>query len=610
MLFPRLFFVFVSFAIVTAKLDWDEIDVADTNVDKHGVLSSQTVFIDGKEVSAGYKDLIRSGAEDPRGSGAVYGQHLDQNGESMPEISVDSKGPRGGRNKSTIDVSHSPDFSSLLQVGDKIFMLTHFEFPNPGSTYLVELSQDNDTGILTVMGFEPIDWSRFGGLWAPCAGSVSPWGSHLGSEEGPPNAKEMLVESMEEWDALKTNGDDTTPRGTESMLRYFGKYPNELTAEYLNNFKPYNYGYPWEVKVKEDGSYTNVKHYSMGRTSIELPYVMPDKKTVYITDDGLNRVLTMFVAEKEEDLTCGRLYAAKATQKDGDGGGIFDIEWIELGESACDDDFAELAGKMSFDDIFEYQDAKNAIKKEDMCPYGFTVVNTDVDWECLKVKEGMEQFASRFETRRYAGMLGATTEWNKWEGITYSPRRRKLYTAMSFIAKGMEGSRSNGVKNDKFDIGGSNHIDLAYNDCGCVYVMDVDDMYWAEKMYPLICGVPITGDENNRCDLDSIANPDNVAMVEEHDGLLIGEDTRRHQNDVVWYYDLKTNDMKRIFSTPYGAETTGPFWYPDINGWSYMMVVVQHPYGESDREKRYDPAATGIEGYIGYIGPIKAEYSL
>lgn len=81
-------------------------------------------------------------------------------------------------------------------------------------------------------------------------------------------------------------------------MRYFGVYPDELTPEALKDFKPYLYGYPWEVAVKEDGTYTNVKHMVMGRTAVELPYVMPDDKTVYITDDGLNRVFTMFVSDK------------------------------------------------------------------------------------------------------------------------------------------------------------------------------------------------------------------------------------------------------------------------------------------------------------------------
>lgn len=36
-----------------AKLVWDEIDFANTNIEKHKVLSSSIVMIDGAEVQAG-----------------------------------------------------------------------------------------------------------------------------------------------------------------------------------------------------------------------------------------------------------------------------------------------------------------------------------------------------------------------------------------------------------------------------------------------------------------------------------------------------------------------------------------------------------------------------
>lgn len=152
---------------------------------------------------------------------------------------------------------------------------------------------------------------------------------------------------------------------------------------------------------------------------------------------------------RPKDLSCGKLYAAKADQVDSDGGGIFNIEWIELGESACNKDLREKAEELRFADIFEVAAPKNTTNMKKMCEDGFTAVNVDIAWECLKVKEGMETYASRFETRRYAGMLGATTEWNKWEGITFSPRRRKIYTALSAIEKGMEDFARKGEKNDK-----------------------------------------------------------------------------------------------------------------------------------------------------------------
>lgn len=75
---------------------------------------------------------------------------------------------------------------------------------------------------------------------------------------------------------------------------------------------------------------------------------------------------------------------------------------------------------------------------------------------------------------------------------------------------------------------------------------------------------------------------------------------------LIWMYDHSSANITRIFTTPYGAETTGTYWYPNYgNGkHSYMTAVVQHPYGESDQEKVTDTASSGSSGWIGYFGPI------
>lgn len=41
---------------------------------------------------------------------------------------------------------------------------------------------------------------------------------------------------------------------------------------------------------------------------------MPDKRTVYIMDDGTNKILTVFVADKAGDLSAGNMYTIKFTQ--------------------------------------------------------------------------------------------------------------------------------------------------------------------------------------------------------------------------------------------------------------------------------------------------------
>ena len=190
---------------------------------------------------------------------------------------------------------------------------------------------------------------------------------------------------------------------------------------------------------------------------------------------------------------------------------------------------------------------------------------------------------------------------------------------MSEISNGMLAGNSK-------DIGGPDHIQLdEQNKCGAVYEMELrsnSEMgsdYVARNMKGLILGRPIAGkgygnpgeeqvagfEDNNKCHIDGIANPDNVVYVSGYDALIVGEDTGScHQNDVIWAYDFAEKGLTRIQTTPYGAETTSPYWYPNINGWSYLTSVVQHPYGESDGDK--NTGAGEARAYTGYIGPFPA----
>jgi secreted PhoX family phosphatase len=97
---------------------------------------------------------------------------------------------------------------------------------------------------------------------------------------------------------------------------------------------PYRYGYPVEVKVNADGSTEVSKHFAMGRSANELSIVMPDQKTVYITDDGTNTMLLMFVADEAGNLDAGTLYAGKWHQMaDTPDGGRAWLSWINLGHA-------------------------------------------------------------------------------------------------------------------------------------------------------------------------------------------------------------------------------------------------------------------------------------
>jgi uncharacterized protein len=46
--------------------------------------------------------------------------------------------------------------------------------------YITELKQNTTTCGLTAVALAPIDFSSLNGLWIPCAGSITPWGTHLG----------------------------------------------------------------------------------------------------------------------------------------------------------------------------------------------------------------------------------------------------------------------------------------------------------------------------------------------------------------------------------------------------------------------------------------------
>ena len=196
-----------------------------------------------------------------------------------------------------------------------------------------------------------------------------------------------------------------------------------------------------------------------------------------------------------------------------------------------------------------------------------------------------------------AGILGCTTEFRKWEGITYDAKNKKLYTAISSVEYGMEDNQKNGNSNTGYDLGTANHLRMKQNDCGCVMEMDVEHdaagTMSATRARMLTCGIHDTDPSiPDFCHRNHIANPDNVAMIPDYNQLIIGEDTGKHSNNLIWIWDIPTGAMTRVASTPMGAETTSPYWY-SIGDWSYMAYIVQHP-GSS---------VTGDAGYIGYVGP-------
>ncbi|MCO6185120.1 PhoX family phosphatase [Rhizobium sp. L1K21] len=563
----------ISGAAMAGTLQFKGIDAPTEDADKRQVRVSTSVTIDGKEYPLAWHTMARAG---------------QKIGEKEFGVLTDAKGTPLYNIDGTPAVQDSADFTSILPVGSKLFSITHFE-SRPAAMYISELKQDAD-GNMTPISTRPVDFSSVGGLWVPCAGSVTPWNTHLGSEEYSPNADE--VERARTYGQLD---DYMLP-----MARYFGvDTATAPISAFKDVFKPYNYGYPVEVKVTNENGDTDVtKHYAMGRGAVELAYVMPDLKTAYITDDGTNTGLYRFVADKEGDLSAGQLYAAQWNQTSDEGAGAADIKWIDLGHAT--DAELEVAINLGakFSDIFDSE----RFDDDGNCPEGFLPSNAEGRSECLKVKPGMEKLASRLETRRYASMHGATTEFRKMEGLAFDPDGKRLFLAMSEVERGMEDN----IKDGKYDLGGRNAVKVAANPCGAVYEMPFGDDYVVTSMKSFVEGKPHEYTDGpyagQTCDIDGVANPDNLTFIPGYNTLIIAEDTGSgHQNDATWAVNTETKEMTRITTTPYGSENTSTDWFANVNGHAYLTTVVQHPYGESDEDKLENPE--DARAYVGYIGP-------
>lgn len=477
-------------------------------------------------------------------------------------------------------LAETPDSNSLLNVDGKLLMVSHLEYdwilsngveahkePNwysrsPMNMLLTNINQDSK-GKLKAVDQKPIDHSSVEGGWIFCFGSQTPWNTHLGGEED----YDLYFEAASGKDAvIQTNG-------IKAMTELYWK--NTKTAN------PYSYGYPQEVKVKADSSYELTKRYAMGRGTWEMAKVFGDGKTALYGDDGTNVLSLMFVGDKANDLSAGTLYAQKFTQTNTTGSPTAEgtLSWIKLGH-ATDSEIKALTKTVKFADIFEFVTPDQA--KAGASTVGYTAIkagHTGVEY--LKLKPEMEKAAAFLESRRYAAMKGATTEWNKMEGMAIDEKSKKAYMAISYQDKGMLAD-SSFAKDD---------IKVAKNNCGATYEItlkgsqkDTDgnaissEYVGVSIMAPVgLVGEEIAADANgNTCSVNKIANTDNVTFSPKMRTLFVGEDSGTHTNNFVWAYNVNTKKLSRILSVVAGGESAGLQVVDNMNGHSYIMSNSQH----------------------------------
>lgn len=521
-----------------------------------------------------YKELYKT--EDliinQNGNKIAAGTPIDVNGKPITDKSVEGKPVHF--------ISDAPDANSLFRpINGQLYLVSHLEYTSidnagkgawrriPASMTKTQLFQNKKTGELRLMDAEKIDFADADGLWVPCNGSLTPWNTHLGSEEYEPDARQF---ELEEAMPADQRTDKTNTR--EFTKLYFGE---DAQAN------PYQYGFTPEVFIDENGKTKVVKHYSTGRRSNELMLVMPDQRTAYFGDDGDYTMLFMYIADKEKDLSAGSLYAAKFDQTGTQNGGSGKLSWIKLGHATNDEVKAYIDQNISFSDIFE---TANEPKE------GFTAIKqysssgSDYDRvEYVKVKPGMEQAAAFLESRRYGAILGATSEFNKMEGLALNEQDKKIYMAIAGQDKSM-------LKDEK-GTDPTDHIAFSKVKAGVTFELamtsghndqtgeNIPSNYVATTMDGLVVGEDLKQPDayGNTANVDKVASPDNLSYSEELRTLFIGEDSGMHTNNYVWAYEIDSKKLSRILSVPAGAEATGLQFADHRNGFSYIMSNFQHP---------------------------------
>lgn len=523
-----------------------------------------------KKFPLSYKRLFKTEDKIAINKGQLIpaGTPIDVNGDPIVDKSIPGK--------PTYYVSDAPDSNSLLKpIGGKQYMVTHYEYQTfdaagksaygivPASMSISTVAQDKKTGDLTPKEVKKIDFSSVNGLWIPCNGSLSPWNTHLGSEEYEPDAR-----------SFETNPTSPARTQVESFAQlYFGD---------KTKANPYFYGFIPEIKVDSKGSASVSKHYSVGRFSHEVMKMMPDNRTAFFGDDGSYTTMFMYVADKEKDLAAGTLYAAKFQQTGTENGGSGNLEWIKLGHASDSEIKAIIDSGVKFSDIFETSDVpKEGFKAIKQYTYGKT--------EYLKLKPGMEKAAAFLESRRYAAMLGATSEFNKMEGVTLNEKDRKVYVAISDQSNGMlanPADPNDDIKLPKIKSGVTYQVDLSGGQKDSTGKV-IRSEYVATKMSGLVAGedLPSADSFGNTANPDKVANTDNLSYSEALRTLFIGEDSGMHINNFVWAYNVDTKELSRILSIPVGAEATGLAAVDNRNGFSYIMSNFQHPGDELDTKQ-------------------------
>lgn len=524
-----------------------------------------------KAYKLAYQPFFMTGDSVPDGKGGTLlaGGYFDINNQPIYDDSMPAQRRQF--------FSDSPDGTSLLKIdgakvagvkGNTVFAVVQFEYTTsaqsgasmygrlPSPIAVLTLDQDPATGKLALVKYHNVDTSPANGLWITCGASLSPWNTHLSSEEYEPDAFTTSSSNLAQYKAFNDN-----------------LYGNTSTA-----FNPYLYGHLPEITVKADGTGAITKHYCLGRISHELVQVMPDNRTVLMGDDATNSGLFMFVADNEKDLSAGTLYVAKVGAGfsiDPSAAGA-DLKWIKLGH-ATSAEVEAMAKSNRPQDVID-------VKWADPVDARYKKIFAGGVAQWVRIMDGKEKAAAFLETHRYAYLAGGSMGFTKMEGTTVNIKDKIAYSALQNIVDSMVKGSTKGW-NAESNIS----VDAALNAGGVLQHKlaggQKDDQGAAinSEWVPVHTSALLVGRDlpsadalGNLADPERVANPDNLKFSEKLRTLFIGEDSGYHVNNFLWAYNVDTKQLARLLSTPAGAESTGLHAVDELNGWTYIMSNFQH----------------------------------
>ena len=514
--------------------------------------------VDWNNLPAAVPELDSSSHPDDvwHGIRTSYGtyQVLIQSGDVLADGSV-AGGVYAVDDGALLFTSQKPDYNAFVPVNDDGkhgFLYTAWE-DRPAAVSQLELEWNDAAESWDIIDSQMLNLSGMNGGWVLCFGSVSPWGSPLLSEE-------LYFDDTEHWNdqGFRYHSDQA------KLADYLGTYPN-----------PYDYGYIIEIENAASPEPEFQRHLTMGRFSHENAMVMPDDKTVYLTDDGYDTVLFKFIADQPGDLSAGTLFAAHVDQDTGWDSATtgFDVDWIEMASASSAevqtwiDDYDGITTA----DFVEGQ--TSYISDEEINNWAESRLNDDLNNDG-SIGTAADDRVAFLESRKAAAALGASDEWNKMEGVAFNPNAPdNLYLAMSSIEKAMTD--------------GQGDIDVSMNSCGIVYRMTMSTLWNVDRIVPAFSGGPYSSSATHGCDIDNLAGPDNLLVLD--DGrVLVGEDTWRHEYNMVWLWGealpepkdevISVNHLNTV-TTPDEPNAAWTYDYQaqvtDVNaGVSYTAIIV------------------------------------